>query len=561
MKRKSLLFLAMTLVLTTVINLFAGIAVFAADGDAANEIVAEQPTGEGTSENPYQITEAGHLVWINNNLTAHYKLMNDIDLGNKVWTPIGGGTGNNDAPFSGVFDGNGKKISNFKLEDNATYHYQLGFFAKATGGTIKNVTFANASMTLDQGTSRDNGFIVGYAGANSTISSCAVDSTVTITVSNMTAPNYFRLGAIVGGLVGENAVMEYCKNSANITVTGLTDTLANVNTRFDIGGMVAILGGRVSHCINEGDVLVERSYTTKWKYRYIGGIVGAIGQYAPNSGNMIEDSINYGDVKFTNTDNTGVDNTVGGILGSNVYNLNDNSNSFAYKAVIMNGNFNFGELAGAADTREGQLAGRIYGTTSSIVRTNYGDATQGAMFGGASNTSWSGGDNVELLDTTTMQNMPAYKAIVAEVSEHLTGISTDLCGYQTSAEVDGKYNLRMVATISGDYTKCQNVGFEAAVTYTSNGSPVEKTATKYCTNLYTAVKATDKAGTETTDITAETLGGDYIFVLVCKNLPADATNVEFTITTFYTDAKGNQVNSEVKSVTITPPGDNVTPAT
>lgn len=37
-------------------------------------------TGNGTLENPYIITSARELDEIRNNLSAHYKLGNDIDL-------------------------------------------------------------------------------------------------------------------------------------------------------------------------------------------------------------------------------------------------------------------------------------------------------------------------------------------------------------------------------------------------------------------------------------------------------------------------------------------------
>ena len=216
-------------------------------------------------------------------------------------------------------------------------------------------------------------------------------------------------------------------------------------------------------------------------------------------------------------------------------------------------------IGGSDNKREAQLAGRIYGTTSSIVRTNYGDAAQGVMFGGASNTSWSGSGNVVLADKTTLQNMPEYKAIVAEVNEHLTGVSTDFVGYQTTAAgSDGKFDMRLVATISGNFMSYGSVGFDAGVRYTkTDGTVVEKDAIFTSNVLYESILGTDGAGTETQKkISAESLGGDYIFVLVCKNLPSDATDVQFTVTTFYKGVNG-AVRSEEREFTVICPGDTV----
>ncbi len=64
-------------------------------------------SGEGTTQNPFVISTAEELNEVRNNLTACYVLNNDIDLSGVEFLPIG----NNTAPFSGVFNGNGKKIT------------------------------------------------------------------------------------------------------------------------------------------------------------------------------------------------------------------------------------------------------------------------------------------------------------------------------------------------------------------------------------------------------------------------------------------------------------------
>ena len=74
-------------------------------------------------------------------------------------------------------------------------------------------------------------------------------------------------------------------------------------------------------------------------------------------------------------------------------------------------------------------------------------------------------------------------------------------------------------------------------------------------NVFKAQKGTDGVvevsygGETATEYTAADLGGDYIFVLACKGIPANATDITFTVTTFYT-ADGNAVCSEVETFVI-----------
>ena len=101
----------------------------------------EYDSGSGTEDAPYIITTADQLAGIKENLDAHYKLENDIELtGN--WDPIGtfeaadedGETPNTEKAFTGVFDGNGKTISGLKVEDSIA----AGLFGCVANGTVKN---------------------------------------------------------------------------------------------------------------------------------------------------------------------------------------------------------------------------------------------------------------------------------------------------------------------------------------------------------------------------------------------------------------------------------------
>ena len=282
MKRKSLLFLAVTLALATVMNLFAGIAVFADDATTTDDTIEAVAftQGSGTADDPYQITEAGHLVKINDDLTACYKLMNNIDLGGVVWTPIGGYAQGKD--FSGEFDGNGYTISKLNLEDPSKDDVTDGrtaFFGSVKGGIIKNLTLSNVTMNLSNGSTRDNAILVGYVGVSdlgvgSLISSCVVVNS-SITASGFTVPNYFRVAGIVGAMNSDIGIIEYCKNEADITVDIEDAITGSTSTKmFAIGGISGSVAGRISYCINEGDISINRTVSAGDRYRNTGGIVG-----------------------------------------------------------------------------------------------------------------------------------------------------------------------------------------------------------------------------------------------------------------------------------------------
>lgn len=78
-------------------------------------------SGSGTENDPYLVFYAEQLSQLRNFLNkpdVYFKLMSDIDLTDWIeenspvqgWQPIGV----ENAPFKGIFDGNGHTIENFK---------------------------------------------------------------------------------------------------------------------------------------------------------------------------------------------------------------------------------------------------------------------------------------------------------------------------------------------------------------------------------------------------------------------------------------------------------------
>jgi len=122
-------------------------------------------------------------------------LIEDIDLKNEEWTPIGTGTrsGNSYAggsfPFKGTFDGNGKTISNLAITKGSG-NDAVGLFGVLDGATVENIVFTDVNIN----TSAENaGAAVGLMVNDSTVKNITVDGSIT-------APD--GVGGVVGAAAG-----------------------------------------------------------------------------------------------------------------------------------------------------------------------------------------------------------------------------------------------------------------------------------------------------------------------------------------------------------------------
>ena len=115
----------------------------------------------------YVYTADGLNAWATKartDLTISCILMDDIDYNNKEWTAIGD-PGNQ---YAGTFDGGGHTIRNIKINDNAQNNGLFGYIAG--GGTVKNLTVENASLTTSD--TKNYGIIAAWN--DGTIENCVV---------------------------------------------------------------------------------------------------------------------------------------------------------------------------------------------------------------------------------------------------------------------------------------------------------------------------------------------------------------------------------------------------
>ncbi len=194
--------------------------------------------GTGTEQDPYIITTKEKLNNIRNDLSAHYKLGNDIDLEGMEWEPIG----TNSLAFTGSLDGNGYAISNLTI-NKLTSDY-VGLFGYVNNSIIKNLEVKNVNIT---GKSYVGG-IIGVSAGNSGMELCSVTGTGSINGISF-----------VGGMVGSNwGTIEKCFAEISVASAGTSTTYT--------GGLVGITYKSISKSYSTGNVTSSGSY--------IGGLLG-----------------------------------------------------------------------------------------------------------------------------------------------------------------------------------------------------------------------------------------------------------------------------------------------
>jgi len=130
----------------------------------ANFLILNPMEGTGTENAPFRIATAEQLAYIAQRVNAgdpiytraHYRLLNNLDLSaygqnfndGRGWISIGTGqmhmreNPSNLNGFSGVFDGNGRVISNLYINNSSTWgghFYNASLFGIVFGGTVKNL--------------------------------------------------------------------------------------------------------------------------------------------------------------------------------------------------------------------------------------------------------------------------------------------------------------------------------------------------------------------------------------------------------------------------------------
>jgi len=347
--------------------------------------------GDGTENNPFQITTFSQLDEVRYNLSANYVLMNDLDFNDFSgdWIPLGFSQNFDDVrALEGIFDGNNKTIYNFTI--NAANNDQGLFFGVAFGGKIIDLNMENAKVIGNEYV----GIITSRIASNSSVVNCRImNSTVvasgnggavaglsfeslidSCSVINSSITSYHNSGGIVSANrnnVIKNSIVENTIIQSNRSAGGIASfsdhgsTIANssvINCSIKsetstsrppfsncAGGIVGLSAdGIIADCQASGEIIAVR-----------GGRVGGISGIASNT--TITNCYAFSSVTSTSFGN------VGGIVGyakecriNNCSSLNSEINQFeSFKSIrethsffyyiLLKIEFNAGYIVGGGD--------------------------------------------------------------------------------------------------------------------------------------------------------------------------------------------------------------------
>ena len=269
--------------------------------------------GNGTEKNPYLIETPEQLDAIRNNLSASYKLINDIDLefatqnekgifynSGYGWKAIG--TSLN--PFEGTLEGNGHSIIDMYGNGDK---YEFGIFG-TNKGIIKNLGVYNCNLsTYDT--------VGGIVGVNKG------------TIQNSYVSGVIEGSVNVGGITGKNeGTIQNCYNTASVLgqtciggIVGKNDLNSQVTNVYNAGHVGGSLEETVANLIGKNSGTIENAY-------YINEVLNAIGIDEGTVKNI--NNVTSGDMKNRATYN--------GFDFTNIWEIKNNKNyNFAtLKAVI-----------------------------------------------------------------------------------------------------------------------------------------------------------------------------------------------------------------------------------
>ena len=362
---------------------------------------------------------------------SYVKLVNDIDLGGKMWIPIGQ-TDNVLTPgarFSGTFDGNGHTIYNLSTgglfdnlvdenEDGSSYYiaypsaeneqvkipfgmsksdkFCYGLFGYTANIKIKDVTIAGIDIYLDPSvesglaTIRDGkgdavGALIGYGIGSTVLENCTVGSADT---DNNIAQRHE--GTAAGGVAGvlwayDEGALEYAISTNPLELKGCTSYVNITKPDSNTGNKGDKAGGMVSFASMTETILFEKC--TNFGDITGGWMNGGIMSYWSN-GLALEinviDCDNYGNIISSAT---GSQN--GGILG-NIQNSVLAGNTLTYRVQNCNNYGTIGALTAGGIIGNYRTVERMTGYLNHIY--NYGDiystgkGNAGGLIGSMSNT-------------------------------------------------------------------------------------------------------------------------------------------------------------------------------
>lgn len=435
-------------------------------------------SGTGTQTDPFIITTAEELQNINNNVTAHYVLGNNIDLTGMDFTPIGNV---DNGAFSGSFDGNGYSISNLNVY-SGKYAGLFGY----NEGIIKNVILDNIYV---YGT-RYVGGVIAYNASLGKIENCKVKSGLLETSGGI---HHIQIGGIcgkndgsfngcfsnasdiiatapvniyAGGICGywnTNATIKGSYNTGNISSSISTSAYHSY-----IGGLVGYISNAttISQSYNTGNISSHVSTTSS--HSYAGGLVGYIG-----SATTIGQSYNTG---YINSRSDYSVSYSGGLVGyiNNTATISESYNTgttYSYANSAKSSEAYSGGLVGYIS--KSAIIGQSYNTGYIYSRSNYSYSYSGGFIGYAGNSiNLTECYNSGFVYSYTVSFYSASGGFIGylygalDISEcYNTGNISSPAASSASSSASGGFIGHRLNSTTCPISRCYNMGYISATDY------------------------------------------------------------------------------------------------
>ncbi|MBP9827374.1 hypothetical protein KBC99_02765, partial [Candidatus Saccharibacteria bacterium] len=307
--------------------------------------------GQGVVGIPYEIENCLDLQAVSENMSAYYRLANDIDCsgttlwnGGKGFVPIGQQPNNAIVPFGGNFDGNGKTISDLYIDKSTEINKNIGLFEYlGLNARIHNFRLTYSYIGSGLNGSNATTYIGGIVAEdfNAFIDRVDIEGIVYQGCSAI-EDNYIYIGGIAG-----KGASTITKSSSNVQITtsncpkqqtnsggiigwgtgtSINDSSAFISMHIDsqntVPGYPHTAGGLIGKSSNSSitssyaNGAIDLDYTPgDYQSWYAGGLIGYSGDDSLNN-NFTMVAINV-DTSCTGTECDGGDRKKGAIVGSN----------------------------------------------------------------------------------------------------------------------------------------------------------------------------------------------------------------------------------------------------
>ncbi len=270
-------------------------------------------------------------------------LMGDIDLTEvEEWVSIGTA----ERPWTGVFNGNGKKIINLKSSQP--------LFGVCADATLKDIIFDATTIIERKGTYSGECIVAPLAAKinKTTVEKCTNNATIEIDAIASSSTTY------VSGLIGIADAESYvfsCTNNGVINIK--PSSSADDDSSFIVGGIVANNHGKVDMAFATGSVTSDATAPTS----HVGGIVGINGA----TGSIVN-SHNAGPVSHK-AGSSASSSYVGGITGTAIGTITGNTNEGVITSGSTASNVYVGGVLGHWDDADAVVADNTVANASSVI--------------------------------------------------------------------------------------------------------------------------------------------------------------------------------------------------